>query len=1218
MRANRFQWLRMAVFFLVLAAPALLSAQEFRATLGGRVTDPSGAAVAKATVTAVNQSMHVRYSVLTDASGDYAIPYLLPGLYTVSASEAGFKTSMQKNVRLMASRTVGLNFKLQIGSVHATVQVHSSEPLLNTISGSSGTVLSRRLLRNLPTDGRQIYMLVGTAPGNQFLQQQFGASGYSGTRGWDVSNNYSLGGGLQGQQQFTLNGSNITVMTGFGSQGTWMTAPNIDALQEVNVMEDTYNARYGHTMGGTVNMVVKSGTNRVHGDVYDYMENGSVMDANNFENNYAHIKKPNTIQDQYGGTFGGPLIHNKAFLFGSFEGYYENIPFTTLTSVPPAYMRPQSGQGVNFTPSGYKIYDPLTTTCLNGGSLGNCPNNDYGRTEFANDTIPANRIDPTSVALLNLFPLPNININDFTSNYITTTPDQYRYFQPMFRFDYAQSDNTRWYALFEYQRGTEFRDSSGFTGPAERGNIHTWRRNIIFSPDLTHVFSPTMVGDFKLTYARFRDRFPDGPLSTPTPASIGLHMPYVGTMSKDLLPQIDFNGFPSIIGNSVSSHVDQNIVLDGDFTKTMGNQILEWGGEYGYYYFSNPGDVGRPNGDFYFGTNFSQYNPTRRGSSTADGNAIADLLLGYPVGGSVDWNSTLAESFPITAVYGQDNMHLFHRLTLGVGLRYDVEGGVTDRYNRLNRGMCLSCVSPIAMNSTFQSNIANPNNVAAWQAAGIPVSKLAVPHGGIQFPGVDGQPRNAYNIDYGNLAPRVGFAYELNDKTVIRGGWGWMFGYGIEAGTRDGFSIGTPYTSSLNGNLTPTDYFLSGTPFPNGVQKPVGASLGLMTNVGNVARLDFPQRKIPRSTILSLGIQRVLPANMVLSVKYSGNHSRGLRTQGVFTWVNGVLPFQLSFPGSACNGEGYLQLQQYSYDPCVAGNLSTRVPNPYYGVLPKNTQFGSSSTISAANLMVPYSQFGLVGDYTNPYGRSQYDSLQAKLTKRFSNGLSMMASYTFSKNMCECTFLNGWPWQDPNPVEEPIGYDRTHIFDWAGVWDLPIGRGRLLWNRPGFAAPLVNGWRLSWNFSDATGFPQYLPNTWYHSSHSFVPDKSMTAADPYGGMKYAEWIYNCGGNPGNCWGNIPSWGQRNMPDRIAYLRQPYTPNLDASLSKNFQVTEASHLQLIAEATNLTNSVLFPGPDTNTHDAPHTNSNGQWAGFGTIGMFQNNFPRRVQLALKYIF
>ncbi|MGH8378591.1 MAG: carboxypeptidase regulatory-like domain-containing protein, partial [Gammaproteobacteria bacterium] len=387
----------------------------------------------------------VTYAAKTSQTGVFSIPYVLPGTYGVTVSAQGFKTTVQNNVVLAASQTSGLNFRLQVGTVSQSVEVTSAAPLLNTVTGSAGTVLTAREIENLPLDGRQVYMLLGTTPGTQFTQEQFGASGFSGTRGWDVTNSYSIGGARQGYNMFTLNGANMTVMTGFGGQGSWMVAPNVDALQEINIQTNTYDARYGHTGGGTVTMVTKNGTNNFHGDAYEYLENGA-LNANRFDNNYSGVERPNAIQHQYGGTFGGPIQRDKAFFFGSFEGYWEDIPFTTLTSVPPAYLRPQQGQGVNFTQTGYTIYDPTTTVCTApGGTLGNCPGNAYSRTAFANDTIPAGDINASGAALLNLFPQPNINVNSLQNNFITTTPDQYRYYQPMVRVDYNTSPNTRWY-----------------------------------------------------------------------------------------------------------------------------------------------------------------------------------------------------------------------------------------------------------------------------------------------------------------------------------------------------------------------------------------------------------------------------------------------------------------------------------------------------------------------------------------------------------------------------------------------------------------------------------------------------------------------------------------------------------------------------------------------------------------------------------------------------
>ncbi len=1212
--------------------PGGARAQEFRSSLTGQVTDPSGAAVPGAVVTVTNETTHQSYTAKTNSTGLYYIPYVLPANYTVTVKAQGFKTAVQANVLIVAAESRALNFRLQVGAPTQSVTVTAAPPLLRTSSGSGGTIISERAVQNLPLDGRQVYMLIETTPGSQFTQETFGSSGFSGTRGWDVNNEYTIGGGLVGYNLFTLNGSNITMMGGYGDEGSWEVAPNVDAVQEVNVMTNPYDARYGQTNGGIVNIVTRAGTNQFHGDLYDYMENGK-LNANNFENNLNGIPRQNVHQEQYGGTFGGPLIHNRAFFFGSFEGYWENIPFTTITSVPPAYLRPQSGQGVNFTPSGYDVFDPATTVCNSpGGTIGNCPNNNYSRTEFPNDTIPASRINPIGAAILNLFPLPNINTNSMVNNYIANVPDKYRYYQPMARVDWITSDRTRWYSTFEDQWGTEFRDVSGFTGPAENGNINTRRANIVATTDMTHTFSPNMVGDFKLSYSRFWDSFPDGPLSTPTPASIGLtgfqHAP---TTTKDLLPEFYFSElYPQVVGNSTSNEVQQNLAFNADFTKVHGSQTFEFGGAIGEYNWANPFSVGHPNGDFTFGTQYTEYNPTNRGQlppgmSGTSGNVIADLLLGYPDSGGVDWNDTIYEGFPMFSIYGQDNWRVTNRLTLNIGVRYDVERGLRERYNRLNRGMCFTCVNPITNNATYQANITNASNIAAWNAAtqaiytamGVtsgPAIKPGTVYGGLLFPGVNGQSRDAYNTDWSNIQPRLGFAYSLNNKTVIRGGWGYMFSYGIEAGTTDGFSITTGYTSSLNG-ITPTNYFASGDPFPNGLQKPVGASLGLETALGNTALIDFPQRKIPRSMIMSLGIERELPAHMMLSVKYAGNYARAVRAYGGISsfgyWEN-LLP--RSFGYDQCLQNTYFQ------DNCAAisSALGAQVPNPYYGVLPITSGMGSSPTVSAENLLVSLSEFGLVGDWTMPNGKTWFDSLQVKLGKRLygaTRGLSLQLAYTYSKDLELSHYTNGWPWIDPRPLYEPVPYDRTQIFTLTGVWDLPFGRGAK-YILPHPSAPvgaLINNWRMSWIFSDATGFPESFPQCtgcYWLKTNSIVPA---------GGPTFKEWLNNCNGVPLNCYSPTPSGGLAVEPDQVGYLRQPYIPNLDFTLEKDVHFSESKLLEIRADAFNMMNTPLFPGPDTWIFDGgPVQQANGSWSGFGTVPFNQQNFPRRVQLSLKLKF
>jgi hypothetical protein len=1175
-----------------------LLAQEFRGTLTGTVTDPSGATVGKAQVQAVNQATQQTYTATTTNKGDYFIPYVLPGTYTLTVTASGFKQQVQQNVIVEGNRSSGINFSLQLGAVGQTVQVSGTPPLIETASGSGSTVLTQREIENAPLNGRQIYTLIGTTPGSQFTQTQFGAGGFSGNRAWDTNSSYRIGGGVQGYQQFILDGTNITLQF-HGSQGTWEFAPNLEALQEVNIMTTTYDARFGRTGGGTVNMVTKSGTNNFHGNLYEYLENGD-LNANNFENNLNGVPRQNLHQHQFGGTFGGPAKRNKVFFFGAFEGYIENIPFTATNSVPPAYLRPSGGNGVDFTQTGFTIYDPSTTVCtVPGGSIGNCPGNEYARTPFPNDTIPANRINPIGAAVLNLYPLPNAVGSGLQNNFIANVPARYRYWQPMVRVDSQTSDNTRFYSVFDYFHGTELRNSSGFPAPAENGNINTMRQFLLASQDMTHIFSPTLVADFKASFTRFQDRFPNGDLSsTITPQSIGLNMPRVPTTTLNLLPQFSTSQFyGQVVGNNLNTDVFNTIAFYNDWTKTLANHTIHFGGEAQSLFYGNPGSVGNPNGTFSFGTQNTQYNPLQRNSLSGvnDGFPIADMLLGYPSGGGVSYNTTLAEGNPTWAIYAQDDWKLTPKLTINIGLRYDVQIGLRERYNRLNRGMCFTCVNPITNNPVYQANLAADGPALA--AAGINPASLSTVYGGFEFPGVNGNSRDAYDTDWSNIQPRFGFAYSPDSKTVIRGGYGIFYAVGLEGGSQTGFSISTPYTSTTNGGITPTSYFASGNPFPNGYQVPPGNSLGLLTALGNGASIDFPGRRIPRSQQFSFGFQRALPWNMVLDARYAGNFTNRLR---VFVWDNGTFT--------------YAQQQQAQANP---GLFSQQVPNPYYGVpgIPPSSTCGSNKTISAINLMLPLSQYcGLIGQYNDPLGRQNYNALEVKLNKRFSQGISFRVSYTYSKSMQASGYQNGWPYQDPNLKYQISNTDRTHVFAAVPEWTLPFGKGQhFASNANRVLDGFIGGWNVDAIITAQTGVPVVL-NTGYYDNcnHPYAPD---------GGPKLNNYLYNnySNGDPLGCYSVIPQYGLANLPNQISQVRQPSIVNVDFGLHKDFAITESKRIQVRAEAQNLTNTVLFPGPDSNPGDGPpKVQKNGTYTGFGTVNLYQQNFPRIVQLALKFFF
>ncbi len=857
---------------------------------------------------------------------------------------------------------------------------------------------------------------------------------------------------------------------------------------------------------------------------------------------------------------------------------------------------------MNFTQSGYTIYDPDTTVCTApGGTIGNCPGNAYTRTEFPNDTIPASRINPIGAAVLNLYPLPNAG-SGIQNNYIANVPDKYKYWQPMVRVDYDTSDKTRWYSTFAFQHGTEFRNVSGFAPPAENGNINTLRQDLVASQDMTHIFSPTLLADFKLSFTRFLDSFPDGDLAAGTSAaSIGLNMPNVPTTTLKLLPEFTTSGsfYPQVVGNNLNTDTFNTTTFDNDWTKTLANHTIHFGGEMAFFQYGNPGAVGRPDGYFQFGTQNTQYNPLQRNTLPGinDGFVVADMLLADPSSGGVDYNTTTIQGFPFWALYVQDDWKVTKKLTLNIGVRYDLQAGLRERYNRLNRGLCFTCVNPITNVPQYQANLAA--DAPALTAAGINVASLSTVLGGLTFPGVNGNNRDAYDTDWTNIQPRFGFAYAVDPKTVIRGGYGIFYTVGLEGGSADGFSISTPYTNTTNGGVTPSSYFASGTPFPSGVQVPVGNSLGLLTALGNGASVDFPGRRIPRSQEFSLGFQRQLPGQMVLDARYVGNYTDRLR---VFVWDNGTLT--------------YAQLQQGVANPSL---FNQQVPNPYYGVpgIPPSSNCGANKTVSRITLLLPLSQYcGLIGQYNDPLGKQDYNGLEVKLNKRYAQGLSFQISYTYSKTMQATGYQNGWPYQDANLKYQISNTDRTNVFTATTEWALPFGKGSSMGIAPnahGVVGALINGWNVDFILSAETGFPVSL-NTGYYDdcNHSYAPN---------GGPTFTNYLYNnySTGNPLGCYASIPQYGLSNLPNQISQVRQPTITNLDIALHKDFGITESSHLQFRAEALNSTNTVLFPGPDTNPGDGPpKVSSNGTYSGFGTVNLYQQNFPRIIQLALKFVF
>lgn len=1319
-------------FVLGLAACLLLvlpfaGAQEFRATLTGTVTDSSGAVVPKATVTATNNETGSVYSAETGDSGLYYIPYVIPGTYTVKASASGFKTAIQDKVLLLAGKYFGQNFTLEVGAISEKVEVTTAPPMIETANGSGGTILDEKTLQNVPVAGRQVYTMIATTPGSQYT-----TSG-SGTRGWDNANGYIMGGGVDptgqdntgnsgGFNQFTLNGTNITQQISYGNQGagTWNVAPTLDSVQEVNVMTDTYDARYGRTTGGTVNVVTKNGTNQFHGELVENYKDGSLFDANTLDNVFiAGLPTQQQVENQFGGTFGGPIKRDKIWFFFSFEGYRQSIRNTVTGDVPPAYLRPgyngnsgvdfglvagdiskgnagaldpgftsggqqadpyllygltlfQAGDSTNASNPNNSICSPTFSTGGPPSTCGNATNLIQNVFPFTGGTgggalIPAAQINNTANLMLQAgyIPLPNVGgaenyIGGFgePANYFAVSPDYYSYNQPIIRVDYNTSDKTKWYSFFEMQKGHETRSNNGLQGVLANGNYFE-RDSYTASQDMTHMFSNTLLGDFKISFSRFQNRNPNFILGATKPGStIGINITPPPVTNLNTVPEIRIAGFPDpdiygngqIFGNQNDLEASTNVAFDADFTKSWKAHNLHFGGGIFYYTYGNPinGTVANnANGEFTFDGQWTRFDPLNSncyqpatlgltpspacsGTYAPNGFGWADFLLGLPTldgdGSHVNWNDSLFDYQPVWNLYFQDDWKVLPHLTVNLGLRYDVQMGLKERYNELPRGFCETCVNPITTDGVYQANIANPANIAAWQAAGVNTNAMAQVLGTIAPAGINGAPRNAYNTDWSNIAPRIGFAYEVNPKTVVRGGWGFMYGGGLEGGSPIGYQQQTNYLASTNGGVDPNQggsapgtatagpYGL-GKPFPAsaayplGLQPPVGSQgLALAGVGGGGLQVDSPDRKIPRTQVMSFGVQRALPAQMALDVHFSGNYTSRLRAT---LWDNGTVSYAQLQYALAQGSSVYSQL----------------LPNPYYNVFSESFPggCGQSPTIPALALLLPWSQYcGFnsappVGIYNAPIGKNWYNALETKLTKHTSHGLTFNLAYTWSKNMDGSGYQNGYPYQDANEVHWISQFDRTHVLAVTGVYDLPVGRGKsFLSSAPRAIDYALGGWTLGWSFAAQSGTPLNVNNGFNYTCPFASPS----------GTSVKQWL-NPNLTNSSCFTSVPHIGgsgytYNTTPSYSTAVRNYTVPNLDLSLQKSFRVTERISFSLRGEAFNSLNSVLLGGPDNSPTDGPAslftntTTRKSYWTGFGTVSPNQQNNPRNLRVSGKIIF
>lgn len=1181
-----------------LLFPALSHAQEYRGTLSGTVTDPSGAVVPGAQVIA--KSGEQTYNVKSDNSGRFVIPFAQPNTYEITVTAQGFATAKFPNVVLQISGTVDVPAKLQVSSSGNEVNVNADQFLLATTDASGGTVMDPEKVENLPLNGRQIYQLIQLTPGARFTQTQFGAGGFSGNRGWDTNNAYQISGQPGSTNQFLLNGAPISIEGG-GPAGTWTISPSVDAVQEFKVMTITFDAQYGRAGGGIINTVIKNGTPHVHGTAYDFWRN-SILEANTYQSNQVGAAKSFHNQHQFGGTVGGPLWKgDKAFGFFSFEGWREVLPAPIVTSVPTADMLPGADGSVNLTnyliAAGKTngIYDPQTTYCSTPGANNTC--SAYSRVQFANNTIPANRISPIGLKILKLFPAPNRP--GYFSNYVFNGKDRYTYNMPIGRFDYSFSDRTKIYALVAFWSGQEYRNGNGFTGPAIQGNINNQRSDWTGVLDGTHAFNNSIVGDVRISYNRYSNPSPNGSvaagLATLTPGDLGLSMPSIPTSPRNFAPQFNFgDGYSSVVGNTVGATIFETYDIGPSVTQTLGRHTLHYGGEFSLYH-DVTGSVGQPNGAFSFGvgssnapsTSFTQQNYSK---GNKDGSSIAEALLGLPSWGTVQWQNAPYESYTYYGFFAQDNWKVSSHFSLNAGIRWDEERSPVERHNRLLAGICLTCVNPLTSMINYPAGNKLPNG-----------AQLANPIlGAVQYASSN---TPAYLNNTGFWQPKLGFTFAPNTQIVVHAGYTLSKAFGIELGGASPFSQSTGYNYSSDNGLTPNTFFRDGNPFPNGAQAPPGTSLGPLGLTGNGLSLDAQDRKIPIVQQWTTGIQTQLPLGAVLNLDYLGAHTYHLRAS---KQLDGLNPADFA-KGFASNG--YLDQQ---------------VANPFYGVLPSTTFMGQNRTVAARYLMVPYPQYAAnLYVYTNAQGYSNYHSLQAKVEKRLSGnashvgGLSLLGSFTWAKLMSATSFLNnnGGGLTDPYPFYGIDSQDRPWTIAFSGLYNLPFGRGAAYLNHLNRVTDAaIGGWQFDWIVNNQAGLPIAFPNGYNYNCGDFRIAPAQKS--------YTSYLNNT--NPG-CFSSFGEYTTVTKQPYTTQVRQPYAPQEAFGLEKKFLITEKVRFQFKGEAFNATNTPIFGGPSTSNPNQAATPTGkglpgapGSFQGYGTIGATEQNFPRQFQISGKILF
>jgi len=1161
-------WLTAALVFL---AGSQVLAQTYHGGLRGAVRE-SGGVVPGVSVTLRSEATGISRSTQTNHAGEYAYVTVEPGTYTLRASMQGFKTIESKGIRIGTQQFVTLDLTLEVGALEEAVTVEGQATPIETSNASVASTLDATTLQTLPTAGRNPFYLAITTPGviptgdPQFVRQQ------------DQTNSslLSLGGGPRRGNNYTLDGVAIVDIRNRAA-----IIPSIESVEELKIQVSTYDAEMGRTGGGVFNMAGKSGANTWHGSLLGQTRPQWGQSLLYFQRkacdagDTSACEKPDPYYYYlYGGSLGGPIVKDKTFFWASVEGY-------RMTTAASDFLRVPSSRELDgdFSESGVTIFDPATTRPDpdNPGQLIRDP--------FPGNVIPASRISAVAIGVRPYWPNGGLVTDALVDVSVTGT----------FKLDHLWNEKFRSSAMYGIYDSREPapRWFGGEIGefPGDPGDGALYRTVHVLAVNNTITPNPSTVAHVRLGYTSFSDD------CVPTdfdPGTLGFAPAYADAVPYKKFPYFGIGGYGTdyfgyMFGDRWLQDTDYySWDLNASMSKLWGRHTVKFGASYRKIGLKNR-TYGDSSGGFGFDGQFTG-GPDPLNATTADEHALAAFLLGYPSFGGITVATPNDFYIDYYGGYAQDDFRINSDLTLNLGLRYEFEQGLQEKTNSFTVG--------------FDRDRPWP-----FQIPGGPELK-----GGLMYSGVDGYPTHQSDPSQTKFSPRLGFAWSVDPKTVVRGGYGlfwapyqYAFPTDNNLGAR-GFTQVTDYVASADGGLTPCPTCSIVNPFPNGFAEPSGSAHGLLTGAGGSVHFVDQFRKSPYVHRYSLDLQRELPGNIVAGIGYIGARTVRLGVGGTNSATVNVNQLDPRFQA-------------------LGTALLEQVPNPFFED-PRFGAFSTSPTISRGQLLRPYPQFDDLLAHQVSVGKTRYHSVVLRLERRIANGWGGRVNYTWSSNkdnlFGEGNAFSGRGGEAGGAARAVNNYDleaeysdslvhTPHRLNISGTVELPFGRGKSRLSEPGLARTLFGGWSITVVGFYQSGFPvNVVQNTNNSGLFGSGQRPNLTGRDPATpGSTESHYDPSC-----SCldhWFNQDAWTQApaftlgNAPRTDRRQLTPFRTETDVAFQKVEPLGGDKTLMIRFEIINILNQPQFNGPNTSFGSS----------GFGRI-TGTRGFPRLLQLMVRFAF